>query len=1039
MSVEFLNNHLHWPKPDEIYSPSGAGPRVLVELARNKIERELGRKVEANTNVKVGLLTKTPAAAMTAAPIAVICEFSRPVSNQVLAEAHRLAWNFSRSPLLITIEPQLIRTCTCCEVPATTNQEIENLGFQIQEAKLEFSEDESPSSHAAHALNWVRLASGDFYREFPERFKRDGRADAALLAELKSVRAELANQDLPDDIIHDLIARVIFIQFLFDRKDSEGRAALNPALLKRLHHEGTLKKLHDDLQTILTDFKEAYRFFAWLNTKFNGDLFPGKGQSKTAQEKEWRAEKAIVEERHLKTLSDFVNGTLRLGDRQRLLWSQYSFDVIPLEFISSVYEEFVTSSSAHYTPGFLVDFMLDGVLPWDSDEWDLKILDPACGSGIFLVKAYQRLIQRWKNANPQQQPSAAVLRGILENNLFGVDIDPHAVRVASFSLYLTMCDEIDPKNYLRSTKFPTMRGERLIHSDFFAEGVSGFDTVEDSELYDLIVGNAPWGKDSATNDAKNWAKHKDHRWEIANKAIGTLFLAKSAEITNSNGMVSLIQPASSLLFNRSGPPTRFREKFFSTYKVLEVVNLSTLRFELFENAISPPCIVTFSPKPPNDEPIIYISPKQMIANGAEIGENSFSIVVDPYDVSSVFLDEAVSENLAWVTLAWGGRRDFALIRRLQKLPNIKSYLVEEKVLCRNGLERGSREIEYAEIVDLPMLESTDFPPETFLQLDSAILPINQDPQTHRRTSLDAFKSPQLFVKRSWTRSVSRFRSVYAKSEAHSHALCSQNYVSIHFPPELEESAKKANVLLNSRLAVYFFFLTSGRMSAYRPNITVDEVLSIPVPDKGLDKSQFVDFENVDREAIRLCELKDGEQAIVEDALNISLLSLHGANHEAVGSNWCAQAELKNYCEFFLRVLNSTFAEPARVTASIFEKSTQNRLPVRLVAFYLDSERDEKISIEKIESEELCYLLNQLNEKYLEINGHERGGIFFQRVARIYSEQTIDGKPTPVVYIVKPDRVRYWTRSAGLRDADEVAADAQFSQIGLPLPYEQAEG
>ena len=226
MSVEFLNNHLHWPKPDEIYSPSGAGPRVLVELARNKIERELGRKVEANTNVKVGLLTKTPAAAMTAAPIAVICEFSRPVSNQVLAEAHRLAWNFSRSPLLITIEPQLIRTCTCCEVPATTNQEIENLGFQIQEAKLEFSEDESPSSHAAHALNWVRLASGDFYREFPERFKRDGRADAALLAELKSVRAELANQDLPDDIIHDLIARVIFIQFLFDRKDSEGRAAL---------------------------------------------------------------------------------------------------------------------------------------------------------------------------------------------------------------------------------------------------------------------------------------------------------------------------------------------------------------------------------------------------------------------------------------------------------------------------------------------------------------------------------------------------------------------------------------------------------------------------------------------------------------------------------------------------------------------------------------------------------------------------------------------------------------------------------------------
>ena len=84
----------------------------------------------------------------------------------------------------------------------------------------------------------------------------------------------------------------------------------------------------------------------------------------------------------------------------------YSFDVVPLEFISSIYEEFVTAKGAHYTPGYLVDFMLDEVLPWGGEQWDLKILDPACGSGIFLVKAYQRLIQRWKNAHPDQKPSA---------------------------------------------------------------------------------------------------------------------------------------------------------------------------------------------------------------------------------------------------------------------------------------------------------------------------------------------------------------------------------------------------------------------------------------------------------------------------------------------------------------------------------------------------------------------------------------------------------------------------------------------------------
>ena len=170
---------------------------------------------------------------MTAAPVAVVCEFSRPVSNQTIAETHRLAWNFSRSPLLITIEPNLVRTWSCCELPAVNDQEVEELSFQIREAAIEFDDPQSLSDHAAHALNWVRLASGDFYREFPERFKRDGRADQALLNELKAVRKELARQKnadgttLPDDTIHDLLARVIFIQFLFDRKDSEGRSAVS--------------------------------------------------------------------------------------------------------------------------------------------------------------------------------------------------------------------------------------------------------------------------------------------------------------------------------------------------------------------------------------------------------------------------------------------------------------------------------------------------------------------------------------------------------------------------------------------------------------------------------------------------------------------------------------------------------------------------------------------------------------------------------------------------------------------------------------------
>src|SRR5262249_35343475 len=152
--------------------------------------------------------------------------------------------------------------------------------------------------------------------------------------------------------------------------------------------------------------------FRWLNGRFNGDLFPGKGDTKAIRQAEWMEEMGKVRREHMRELSDFISGQVTEGERW--LWGLYSFDVIPLEFISSIYEEFVTEEGAHYTPGFLVDYILDGVLGWEGMDWDLRILDPACGSGIFLVKAYQRLIERWKNAHPNEPIEIPVLRTLLE-------------------------------------------------------------------------------------------------------------------------------------------------------------------------------------------------------------------------------------------------------------------------------------------------------------------------------------------------------------------------------------------------------------------------------------------------------------------------------------------------------------------------------------------------------------------------------------------------------------------------------------------------
>jgi hypothetical protein len=64
----------------------------------------------------------------------------------------------------------------------------------------------------------------------------------------------------------------------------------------------------------------------------------------------------------------------------------------------------------------------------------------------------------------------------------------------------------------------------------------------------------------------------------------------------------------------------------------------------------------------------------------------------------------------------------------------------------------------------------------------------------------------------------------------------------------------------------------------------------------------------------------------------------------------------------------------------------------------------------------------LNKLFMAQPSSDNGGIFYQRVARIYTSTTRNGEQVPTVYLVKPDKIRYWTRAMALRDADEVSAD-----------------
>lgn len=1035
MSLELAHRKLGWPSPEEIRNPTGGGVRIFAELVETKIQRAIAAFPGAS-NVKIGVLLRNSMATTTEAPIAIVAEFVGKASDTILRELQRLAWNFSHSPTVVTVEHNLLRVWTCCE-PPDNNRPVDN--YVVHELSDIDLTDDSPAhitQRATQVLHWVNLVSGQFFREHSDRFNRNQRADQMLLGNLRHLREMLQKAGLTDnDICHDLLARIVFIQFLFDRKDSRGNAALNHNKLASLHEESILKAKHTNFLSILENYDETYRLFDWLNSKFNGDLFPGKGDTPQARERGWQTEKNVVKPAHLQLLRQFISGDVDMPSGQYCLWPQYSFDAIPLEFISSIYETFVTERASgegiFYTPQHLVDFILDRVLPWDGDQWNLKILDPACGSGVFLVKVFQRLIHRWKRTHQGQAVRAEILKGLLEKNLFGVDKDPHAVRVASFSLYLAMCDEIDPKHYWTQVIFPTMRGQRLINSDFFEESQPGFRTNEDAASFDLVIGNVPWGENLLTPAAKEWAEDAEHRWPLANKGIGTLFLPKAAALVKPEGRVSMIQSASSLLFNRGSHARDFRKQFFTTFKTEEVVNLSVLRFKVFnqkthatKTSVSPSCVITFSPHPPTDERIAYIVPKQ-----TEDSADEFEIIVEPDDHKTLHPHDAATDTDVWSALIWGQKRDWRLIKKLRLAENLAKLEESELVQCKEGFIRGrnpSRQKEYVWLMNRHILDTDSFPDNSSIFLNARELPKLTNPKMERPRNERAFSTPQLLIKRGWSVKTKRFQArLVAPDELELGVVCSSSYLSVCTSLGHESLIEAAYLSCNSLLAVYFLLLTSGRFSAYRPEALASEISRIPIP--KLNKIEFKDIHtnaDIDSKVFAAFELKDAEKTLIEDLCKITLEDFKGTAHSPGRqrtqrrSKSSDEPELSVYCEYFSRVLKAGFGQDKHISATVFQETGKDFLPYRLIAFELNQPSSENFRVASLETPALLAELETLNRTWLRGRESLGGNIYHQRVVRIYDYR--DGVPT--IFILKPDARRYWTRSMGLHDADEVAGD-----------------
>jgi type I restriction-modification system DNA methylase subunit len=283
--------------------------------------------------------------------------------------------------------------------------------------------------------------------------------DKSFLEDLTGWRTELAkdinkrNHDLDvhvlNDVVQKLLDRIIFIRIAEDRKIRPDRELWE--LVAQWREEGKRKSM---MPALIDLFRE-------VNDDLNGDIF-----------KPHACESVDVDS---DLLSDII-------DNLYFPKSRYRFDVIAVELLGSIYERYLGSTirvtpqrvkveekpevkkagGVYYTPKFIVDYivkntvgkLIEGKTPKQIEK--IKILDPACGSGSFLLGAYQYLIDyhlRYYREHPKDaqtlfldiytkvNPDDLALplhekAKILKNNLFGVDIDAQAVEVTMMSLYL---------------------------------------------------------------------------------------------------------------------------------------------------------------------------------------------------------------------------------------------------------------------------------------------------------------------------------------------------------------------------------------------------------------------------------------------------------------------------------------------------------------------------------------------------------------------------------------------------------------------------
>jgi hypothetical protein len=444
--------------------------------------------------------------------------------------------------------------------------------------------------------------SFDAYAEQGRGKRGTTEVDDAFLEEIESWRERLARniaernprltqQDL-NFAVQRTIDRIVFLRICEDRGVEE---------YERLKG---LTKGADVYKRMLARFHRA-------DERYNSGLFHFKRERDRSEAHDELTPQLRIDD---KVLRDIIDNLYYPS-------SPYEFSVLPVDILGNVYERFLgkvirltpshrakieekpevrKAGGVYYTPSYIVEYIVDTTLGKllversPADPKPIRIVDPACGSGSFLLGAYQRLLdwhlEFYVNSDPEKlarQKQPPVFRGrhgewrltarkkkeILLGSIFGVDIDAQAIEVSKLSLLLKVLEGETGETLNSALKLfhdralPDLgnnirHGNSLIGPDFRTFGQMRFPSMEDDDAsgfdwagafpsafqdggFDVVIGNPPYlsfaGRQSVeipdrVRDYFN-ATYESAGWPTAH----SLFLERSVK-TISKRCVSFIVP-----------------------------------------------------------------------------------------------------------------------------------------------------------------------------------------------------------------------------------------------------------------------------------------------------------------------------------------------------------------------------------------------------------------------------------------------------------------------------------------------------------------